>query len=560
MVNFGRNQATSFSKWLVGTAGVVSALATTLLATPARASVPLTRANVEAILNRVELVQRGRSARPARTTDFMSVGDALRTAAASRAELRFNDGSLARVGERATFQFVPNTRNFRLSDGTLLLLIPPNRGRSVIETPSAVTGIQGSAVVVRHIQERDLTVVMALTNNPDGPMAVTILDCAEGGVADNCATEYALYAGQMALIQHGRVQVLDFDLHTFYETSPLIEGLDLDNSESDVSLGGGLDEVRAETLAALEEHTPFTEADTAYINPDMLSVFDGDQVATTPWLITPQPPNTVTTIRPNNFNLPPAGAVSTNPNGQIATQPQGVTSPTGSTTPTRPVVTTPVQTPTVPSAPQPPTQTPTVPTTPQTPTQTPTIPSTPQPPTQTPTVPSTPQPPTQTPTIPSTPQPPTQTPTIPSTPQPPTQTPTIPSTPQTPAPTPEVPQTPAPTPEVPQTPAPTPEVPQTPAPTPEVPQTPAPTPEVPQTPAPTPEVPQTPEIPSTPEPSTPTPEVPQPTEPPFVPPTKEPTVPPVNVPADPPPFNDVPGDTGNGNPQPPAQPPVNFGQ
>jgi hypothetical protein len=403
MVNLGRNQATSFSKWLVGTAGVVSALATTLLATPARASVPLTRANVEAILNRVELVQRGRSARPARTTDFMSVGDALRTAAASRAELRFNDGSLARVGERATFQFVPNTRNFRLSDGTLLLLIPPNRGRSVIETPSAVTGIQGSAVVVRHIQERDLTVVMALTNNPDGPMAVTILDCAEGGVADNCATEYALYAGQMALIQHGRVQVLDFDLHTFYETSPLIEGLDLDNSESDVSLGGGLDEVRAETLAALEEHTPFTEADTAYINPDMLSVFDGDQVATTPWLITPQPPNTVTTIRPNNFNLPPAGAVSTNPNGQIATQPQGVTSPTGSTTPTRPVVTTPVQTPTVPSAPQPPTQTPTVPTTPQTPTQTPTIPSTPQPPTQTPTVPSTPQPPTQTPTIPSTP-------------------------------------------------------------------------------------------------------------------------------------------------------------
>ncbi|MEO1068725.1 MAG: iron dicitrate transport regulator FecR, partial [Cyanobacteria bacterium J06638_6] len=94
---------------------------------------PLTRADVETLHNRVEFIPRGRTPRAARVSDFLAVGDALRTARLSQADLRFNDGSLARVGERATFRFVPNTRNFRLTNGTVLLLIPPGRGRTNIQ-------------------------------------------------------------------------------------------------------------------------------------------------------------------------------------------------------------------------------------------------------------------------------------------------------------------------------------------------------------------------------------------------------------------------------------------
>jgi hypothetical protein len=607
---------------------MVSALATMLLANPGRASVPLTRADLETILNRVELVQRGR-VRPARTTDFMSVGDSLRTAAASRAELRFNDGSLARVGERATFQFVPNTRNFRLTDGTLLLLIPPNRGRSVIETPSAVTGIQGSAVVVRHVQESNLTVVMALTNNPDGPMTMTINDCAEGGAVNNnnCATEYSLYAGQMALVQNARVQVLDFDLHTFYNTSPLVDGLELDNPHPKTPLGGGLEEVRGETLAALNQHSPFNDANVTLLNPARLSVASDTTTARAPWLITSEVAGNVSSsIRTNALTPLPAGAIPTSPSTDVAStsgsgtnsdsptnrptpsvtsglpkNPPGTSTPTATPTPpTTEVPTTPAvpanpATPELPATPANPT-TPGVPATPAVPANptTPGLPTTPA----VPATPATPQLPTTpanpaTPEVPATPAVPANptTPGLPTTPAVPATpaTPQLPTTPANPA-TPEVPATPAvpatpttpglpATPAVPATPA-TPQLPTTPAnpATPGVPATPAvpatpTTPGVPATPAvpanpatpaipelpATPTVPTTPELPVTPElPTTPelpiTPELP---EIPFEPPIKDQPGDVVDVPAEPPPFTD--GSTGNANPTPPAEPPVDFG-
>jgi hypothetical protein len=253
---------------------------------PAQANVTLTRADIEAILNRVELIPQGRSARTARQRDVMAVGDTLRTAAQAQAQLRFNDGSLARVGERATFQFLPNTRNFRLSNGTMLLLIPPGRGRSTIQTPSAITGIQGSAVVVRHSEERNFTMVMALTNNPAGPMTVTIQGCGDNGAAETCVTEYDLYAGQMAIVQNNQVQILEFDLSTFYDTSPLTDGLDLNNPDSSVSLGPALDLVRAETLEALSQASDFTDA--MVLNPAIVAISPNSQSAVSgSWLLSP---------------------------------------------------------------------------------------------------------------------------------------------------------------------------------------------------------------------------------------------------------------------------------
>ena len=76
-----------FSQAAPGISGAVALVAVLAGNVPAQASVPLRRADIEQILNRVELIPRGRSARTARVSDFLSIGDALRTAAASRAEL-----------------------------------------------------------------------------------------------------------------------------------------------------------------------------------------------------------------------------------------------------------------------------------------------------------------------------------------------------------------------------------------------------------------------------------------------------------------------------------------
>ncbi|MBD2109481.1 FecR family protein [Nodosilinea sp. FACHB-13] len=297
MLNVGKFYRRSHRRLATQITGLASLVAIVLAGLPAQASVTLTRAEVEALRNRVEFIPRGRQARAARMSDFLALGDALRTAASSQADLRFNDGSLARVGERATFRFVPNTRNFRLTNGTVLLLIPPGQGRTNIQTPSAVTGIQGSAVVVRYVPESDLTLVMALTNNPAGPMTITTSSCGEG-VADCSATEYALYGGQMALIQNNQVQVVEFDLPTFYQTSPLVEGLELDNPNAESPLGPALEAVREETLEALSEQVPFSESIT--LNPALIGIDSNGQIITDQNLL-PSPATAGVSPTPSQF-------------------------------------------------------------------------------------------------------------------------------------------------------------------------------------------------------------------------------------------------------------------
>lgn len=228
----------------------------------ALAQTSLTWAKVERLRNRVHLIPSNRGARLARVTDVMSVGDALRTASSARAELRFNDGSLARVGEQATFRFSPNTRNFQLSNGTVLLLIPPGRGRTTIQTPNAVTGIQGSALFVRvrclaeltaegHCSS-PVTLVGALTNNPAGAMVA---------YNENGSQQQPIYAGEMVVIEGETItQRHEFDLRTFYQTSGLVEGLELDSSTPPESLSNDLQGVWQEIQDALELQGDFDDS------------------------------------------------------------------------------------------------------------------------------------------------------------------------------------------------------------------------------------------------------------------------------------------------------------
>ncbi|NEQ47777.1 MAG: hypothetical protein F6K00_31305 [Leptolyngbya sp. SIOISBB] len=258
---------------LSGLTGLVGLLMSSAMSNPVLAQVPLTRADVEALQNNVEYLPERGIARAAALSDWLTLGDAIRTATASRADLRFNDGSLARIGEQATFWFVPNTRNFRLSNGTALLLVPPGRGASTIETPSAITGIQGTAVVIRHIPESPVfvdpeaspsitpspgrTIVMALTNNPAGPVVVELPN---GG-------QVSLVAGQMAIAADSQLEVFEFDLRLFYETSPLVADLHLD----DPSFAEGSSPtapVRQETLDALSQQANFVGL--SWLNPDIL--------------------------------------------------------------------------------------------------------------------------------------------------------------------------------------------------------------------------------------------------------------------------------------------------
>ncbi|MDZ8237348.1 MAG: FecR family protein [Nostoc sp. ChiQUE01a] len=221
-----------------------------VLPLPDRASAvtPLTRAEIQNLRNLVQLIPKNKlKKRPAQKSDAMIPGDGLATGRASLADLRFNDGSLARVGEQAIFQFLPKTRSFRLSNGTALLLIPPGRGQTRIQTPSAAAAIRGSALFVRYDQQTDTTVVGALTNSG---IEVSNKEASQTQV---------LQAGQLMVIVKGKFQGLyDFDLRNFYETSDLVRGLDLNRQNATPTADPAIASVQAETVAALQAQSPLT--------------------------------------------------------------------------------------------------------------------------------------------------------------------------------------------------------------------------------------------------------------------------------------------------------------
>ena len=253
-----------------------------------RADIPLIRADVDSYQNYVEILLRGGPTRPVRASDWLSLGDAIRTSRAAQVDLRFNDGSLARVGELTTFWFTSNTRNFRLSNGTALLLIPPGNGSSTIETPNVVTGVQGTAVIVRHFpaevetftqppniqgefeSDAGRTAVMVLTDSLGGPVEIRLRD----------DRAFDLSAGQIAIVDNGDLYLFEFDLALFYETSPLVEGLFLDNPDTP---DGGLptDPIRQETWKGLSSQQNFVGD--FLLNPSFLSP-EGDTSTDEGWL------------------------------------------------------------------------------------------------------------------------------------------------------------------------------------------------------------------------------------------------------------------------------------
>ncbi len=216
---------------------------------PAQANTPLTRAVVSSLLNQVRLLPKSKPARKAQLTDVLKPGDGIVTSRRSLAELRFNDGSLARMGEQAVFRFIPKTRSFRLSNGTVLMLIPPGQGRTQVRTPNVTAGIRGSALMIRYDKATDTSTVIALTNSQ---ISVTNRDQTQTQV---------LEAGQAVVTSGDRiVGSYDVNLAELYRTSPMLKDLDMDNPDAPVK-DKAIAQVREETLEGIRSQRSFAEGE-----------------------------------------------------------------------------------------------------------------------------------------------------------------------------------------------------------------------------------------------------------------------------------------------------------
>jgi len=215
------------------------------------AATPLNQATVQKLKNQVQLVVKSQAPRAARVQDRMTPGDAVKTAKAAMVELRFNDRSLARIGEQAFFRFVPNTRTFNLSNGTALFLIPPGQGTTRVSTPNATAGIRGSGLFVRYVPETDTTIVGALTDS-----GITI--------SHGNKEPQVLKAGDLAvMVKDQLVGVYRFDLQRFYETSDLVKDLQLQSPQSlSTETDRAIAAVRQEALDAIAQQPPLDNSAT----------------------------------------------------------------------------------------------------------------------------------------------------------------------------------------------------------------------------------------------------------------------------------------------------------
>ena len=258
---------------------LISSLLGALWLSPATAQQDLlTQAQVYKLVNTVQLLPKNQSPRQAKLSDVLVPLDALKTASRSRAELLFNEGSLARVGSNAIFRFVPGTRSFQLRNGTALIMSLPGRVGTKVETPGGQilaqalpppasststptptplpqplppAELRSLAMIVQSDAATNTTKVFALTNS-----TITVFDLQ--------GKQIALQGGQTVAIVNGVLgSVQTFDLKTFYQSSNLAIGLG-PGQESVLlqelpAVQQTLKLVRVETLAALEVQTRWLE-------------------------------------------------------------------------------------------------------------------------------------------------------------------------------------------------------------------------------------------------------------------------------------------------------------
>ena len=111
------------------------------------AAVPFDSATVSLLENHVFIgaVKNGqRSQHTASLNSVVTAREYVSTETASRAELKFPDSSVVRVGQNTVFSFEARSRTLDLKQGSMLFCVPRNLGGGTIKTPSLTAAITGT--------------------------------------------------------------------------------------------------------------------------------------------------------------------------------------------------------------------------------------------------------------------------------------------------------------------------------------------------------------------------------------------------------------------------------
>lgn len=160
-----------------------------------QAAVPYNQATVTRLQNKVTYGEGAAAARrPARSGDIIRSENYLLTETDSRAELKYVDGTIVRIGQNTVFTFEADTRTLTLEKGSLIFHIPKGSGGGTIRTASITAAITGTTGKVSEtliaILEGEVTLVPSgkkvgagsfAQANPDGSISVRPFDPSTAG-------------------------------------------------------------------------------------------------------------------------------------------------------------------------------------------------------------------------------------------------------------------------------------------------------------------------------------------------------------------------------------------
>ena len=170
-------------------------------------------AEVTRTINDVRVMPDQQAAFPAKPGQKINGKTAVATGVQSRAELRFPDKTITRLGANTTFRLEEGTRNIDLDRGVILLQVPKQMGGATVRTAAVTAAVTGTTLLVEY--------------EPNGYIKIIVL---EGSVdiflKDDHSTFRTINAGDMLIMKPDAKLIpmpVQVDLERLQKTSKLMD-------------------------------------------------------------------------------------------------------------------------------------------------------------------------------------------------------------------------------------------------------------------------------------------------------------------------------------------------
>ncbi len=112
---------------------------------------PFQKAEISRVYNDVQVLKKNVDPAPAKIGDNIQGETQVATGPESRAELRFPDNSLTRMGANSVFRLQPGSRTMELERGVILLQVPKKMNGAKVRTAAVTAAVTGTTLLLEYM-------------------------------------------------------------------------------------------------------------------------------------------------------------------------------------------------------------------------------------------------------------------------------------------------------------------------------------------------------------------------------------------------------------------------